>query len=453
MSTTSYRKQRSRLALRTVVTALLFGANMAMAEPAQLHIVTEPRGATITIDGQVRGTAPLTLSPISPGKHLMVIEKHNYEPVRQTLELGDGETAAREIHLNPILGLILIRSTPSGADVEIDGAHRGTTPTFVSDLPLGRYRAQLTKPGFIPREIEINTDSRRPKKFDIQLTSDSATLEIASDPPGADVTLNGVARGTSPCSVARIPSGTVTLELTMKGFEPYTETLKLSAGENQAITAVMKAIPSDLKLVSIPTGARIYVNNQFRGTTPVELKAISPGTYRIRAEMPAHDILSRDVTVGRAQNTVEEFRLTPNAGALEVTTEPADVKVLLDGKPIGTTLAGTNATDRISLPLSAKLIPCGTHVLSLTKPGYYQLKAEIDISRDMTFTKHYRLKRRFIPNYEVKTNDEVYRGILVEVDAQRNIKLETHPGIFKTLKREEIRSVKPLREDQLKEDL
>jgi len=92
-------------------------------------------------------------------------------------------------------------------------------------------------------------------------------------------------------------------------------------------------------------------------------------------------------------------------------------------------------------------------VLTLTKPGYYETKKEINIIRDEIFTKHYRLPRRFIPNYEVKTETEVYRGILIEVDAQRNVKLETHPGIFKTIMNAEIKSVRPLRKDKVEEDL
>ncbi len=425
----------------------------ARGEPAQVHIISEPAGATITIDGKPRGEAPVTVTALSPGKHLLVAEKRNHHPVRRTIDLIPGSRSSEEIRLEPIHGLILIQSTPADVEVEIAGAHRGTTPTLITDLPLGRYRARLSKPGFISKEIEMNIKGRSPQKFDVKLTSDSAALAVDSEPPGADVTLNGVARGETPCTIERIPSGTATLELSLAGFEPYSESLKLSAGENQTITAVLKAIPSDLEIVSIPEGARIYVDNQFRGKAPVKMTKLKPGTYRVRAEMKAHDIMLRNVEIGRAQKIVEEFRLQRNAGGISLTTEPAGVEILLDGKKLGFTTADTNRTDRVSQPFSANLIPCGVHVLTLTKPGYYETKKEINIIRDEIFTKHYRLPRRFIPNYEVKTETEVYRGILIEVDAQRNVKLETHPGIFKTIMNAEIKSVRPLRKDKVEEDL
>jgi len=430
----------ARLICLAAISALSFSS--ATAGAAQLHLESVPAGANVSIDGASCGSTPLTLSSLPAGKHLLLVEKRDYNPSRETVVLGEGEAATREFRLEPIQGLILIHSTPSGAEVEVEGAHRGTTPTLISDLTLGRYRAKLVKPGYITKEIEMTIASRSPVKFDVTLTSDSATLAINSEPPGAAVTLNGVARGQTPCTVDRIPSGSTTLALALPGFEPYSEKLNLAAGESPTITATLKAIPSDLTIVSIPPAARIYVDNQFRGKAPVTLAGIAPGTYRVRAEMEAHDVLARDLDIGRAQNVVEEFRLLRNAGSLEITTEPAGVSILLDGKDVGTTPADTNRTDRVSERLRIDLVPCGAHVVTLTKVGFHESKDEVNIVRDETLTRHYRLKRRFIPNYEVKTEGEVYRGILVEVDAQKNIKLEINPGIFKTLMREEIKAIK-----------
>jgi len=424
----------------------------AMAQQAHVRIISKPVDTKISVDGKLMGKTPLTLN-IKPGEHLLLAEKENYIPTKQTLDLDPNEQKKCEIHLTPVNGLILIHSDPSGAEVEIDGASRGKTPLFISDLPLGKYRARFVKAAYIPKEIEIKVTKRSPIKFDITLTSDSATLAVNSDPQGAAVTVNGIKRGTTPCRVERIPSGNSTLEVDLEGFDHYKQRLVLSAGENQDITAVLKAIPSNLGIVSIPTGARIYIDNQFKGSAPLTLKKILPGTYRVRAEMVAHDTLARNIEIGRAQDITEEFRMHPNAGSIEITTEPAGVTIMVGGKVVGITEAGTNRTDRISKTLTANLIPCGAQTLKITKPGYFAKEAEITIERNRTYSHHFKLKRRFIPNYEIKTAHEVYRGVLIEVDANRNVKLETRPGIFKTIKRREIISFSPLREEDLKKEL
>ncbi len=433
--------------------ALLGSVNaMAQVEKARLRIISKPADAIVYIDNQQRGTSPLTID-IRPGEHLVLVQKSNYESNLQTINIKPAQVQTSEIHLKPIKGLVLIHSTPSGVDVEVDGASRGKTPLFVSDLPLGRYRAKFTKPGYMPKEIELNINKRTPVKYNVTLTPDSATLFVDSIPQDATVTINGINRGKTPCTIERIPSGETTLELDLQGYKHYKERLVLAAGDKEQVMGNLNPIPSSLEIITTPPDARIYVNNQYRGTSPLKLKQLSPGTYRVRAEKRAYDIMARDIVVGRAQKLTEEFRLKTNAGAIEITTEPAGVKVLLDGKCVGITATKSNRTDRISLPLSVKLIPSGQKTMKLIKPGYFSKTVNISIDRDQTFTSHYKLKRRFIPNYEIKTKRAVYRGVLISVDAQRNVKMETSPGIFKTIKHSDMVSSRPLREDETNKEM
>ena len=425
---------------------------IAQSEPARLRVITKPADAIIIIDGKQRGTSPITMK-LKPGKHLLIARKSAHTSHRRTINLKAGQIDTCELQLKPVNGLVLIHTDPPGADMQIDGASRGTTPLFISDLPIGHYRATFTKPGYLPKQVEIRLSKREPVKYDINLTPDTATLEIDSDPHGATVTVNGVNKGQTPCQVEKIPSGEVILEMDLRGYRHYRERLVLAAGNREHIKGILKPIPSNLKIVTIPTGARIYVNNQYSGKSPLKLKNLAAGTYHVRAEMRAYDIKTRDIHVGHAQDLTEEFRLTPNAGAIEITTEPAGVKVMLNGKTVGVTPVGDDKTDRISQPLRVSLIPCGPKTMKLVKPGYFEKEVKITIERDQTFAEHYKLKRRFIPNYEIKTANSVYRGILISVDAQHNVKLETSPGIFKTIRQNEIVSYRPLREDQIKKDM
>ena len=122
----------------------------------------------------------------------------------------------------------------------------------------------------------------------------------------------------TPLTVDRIPEGEATLEMTLEGCEPYKQTVKLAAGEAQELRAVLKPIPAELKVVSIPPGARIYIDTQFRGEAPVTAKDLAPGSYRVRAELVAHEPVARTVELTRAQKLVEEFRLESNSGLFQL---------------------------------------------------------------------------------------------------------------------------------------
>jgi len=233
----------------------------------------------------------------------------------------------------------------------------------------------------------------------------------------------------------------------MDGFEPYRQEMRLAAGQEEELTIQLRPLPARLTIETIPAKARIYVDNQFRGLAPLTLSELEPGTYRIRAEKESHEPLARTVTLERADDVVEELRLFANVGALEITTEPAGVRVFVDGKPRGETPAPLGQTDRVSQPLNVAMLEPGTREVRLTRPGYRPETVSVEIQRDRTTTRHVRLLRRFIPNCEVRTDTRVYRGVLMEVDPRGNVKLETRPGVMKTIPAEDIRSRRPLRLD------
>jgi len=162
-----------------------FAAVAQETDRGRLRIITKPKDATIIIDNRQRGSSPLSVE-IPHGKHLLTVRKSDYLTVRKTVNVAPGQISTCELHLKPVTGLVLIHSEPAGADVNINNASRGTTPLFISDMPLGSYHAVFTKPGYIPKEIEIQITGRNPKKYSVRLTPDSGTLIIQSTPPGKD---------------------------------------------------------------------------------------------------------------------------------------------------------------------------------------------------------------------------------------------------------------------------
>jgi len=423
------------------------GEDDVSSPSCQVRVSTIPEGAAVECDGVVYDTAAAAITGLKPGKHLLIARKQGYNDTRMTIELSDGQRMAVEMKLEPILGLVIIHSIPSGATVEIDGANRGETPLLLTDLPIGQYRMRLIGAGYRPQEIDLSVASRKPKRLEISLDSSSATLVLESQPSGARILINGIDRATTPSTVAGIPEGEVTLQLELDGCEPYEQTIRMTAGERQEMTAVLKPIPAQLIVVSMPARARIYVNNQFRGESPVTLTELEPGSYRIRAEMDAHEIVARTVYLDRADKVTEEFRLQPNCGAIEIRTAPAGVKIFVDGKERGITKAPAGETDRVSEDLKLDLVPIGTRTLELTKKGFFSKEFTLEVERDKTTTVQQALKRRFIPNFEVRTSDAVYKGVLIEQDPQGNVRLEVRPGVIRTVKAKDIRSSRPLRDD------
>lgn len=412
-----------------------------------LRIATDPPGALVAVDRVARGNAPVEVGGLAPGKHLVTLTQRGYRDAFETVMLDGSQSRTLEVRLEPIHGSALVRSEPTGANVAVDGAHRGTTPLLLTHLELGKHRVAVTRPGFQDRVLDLEVFNASPQQLDVTLLTDSATLRVNSDPPGVEVLLNGVPRGQTPVVLERIPDGDSVVELKSEGYAPYRQSIRLSAGDDESVDVALVPLPASLQVVSMPPGARVYIDNQYRGDSPLALENLTPGTVRVRVELPAHDPMARDVALARAASVVEEFRLVPNCGSLRVVTSPAGVTVLVDGKNVGETVAKPEATDQVSEPLQVPLVPVGARELVFVRQGFYEQKRTVTVERDQMATVDVTLRRRFIPDYEVRTESNVYRGVLVNITPEF-IRLETEIGVIRAFPVKDVKSRRPLREDE-----
>ncbi len=414
----------------------------------QIRVSVEPEGAQVMCNGEVVDAPPVTITGLAEGEHLIVVSKRGFEETRRTVRLAKGQRMNLDVKLLPVTGLLLVHSSPEGATVEIGGAFYGVTPTLISSLSLGDYRVRLTLPGYLPRELDISIDSRTPRKVQAELVSEMATLLLTSTPAGARVVVNGAARGETPCTVDRVPEGDATVEILLDGYQPHRQNVRVTAGEEQRVEAILVAIPANLTVVTIPSGARIYVENQFRGTSPVKMTDLKPGSYRLRAEITGFETMARTVDLAIAQDRVEEFRLQGNTGLMELVTEPAGVTVYVDGKEVGVTVVRPGQTDRVSEALRVTGLAEGRHEVQLTLKGFFTEKFPIAIERGQTVALHKKLNKRFIPDCEVVTSTTVYRGVLLEVNPQGDVKLEVSPGVIRSFAAGDIRVRRPIRQEE-----
>jgi len=103
-----------------------------------LSIASMPTGAEVRVDG-VGGSqlTPLTIADIDPrASHHIRVSKAGFDVYESDVKFPPGERAvAVQAVLVPTVGTVEIGSTPSGAEVVVNGRIRGMTPTTVSDLP------------------------------------------------------------------------------------------------------------------------------------------------------------------------------------------------------------------------------------------------------------------------------------------------------------------------------
>lgn len=111
------------------------------------------------------------------------------------------------------------------------------------------------------------------------------------------------------------------------------------------------------ELVSNPAGADIYYNGKKIGVTPKEIKGV-PKKYAFKLSHKGFkdEFVILDLKDGK--NTFPKIDLTPMVSSCLVTTSPAGVNVIINGKSFGVT------------PMVIRDLPMGKHEISLAKSGY-----------------------------------------------------------------------------------
>jgi hypothetical protein len=81
-------------------------------------------------------------------------------------------------------------------------------------------------------------------------------------------------------------------------------------------------IPDALIMNTSPDGASVLIDDVYRGSTPLIIERIKPGTYRVAFSRFGYTILSTPVRVESGKTTKVSGALIPFTGSLDITTCP-----------------------------------------------------------------------------------------------------------------------------------
>ena len=123
-----------------------------------------------------------------------------------------------------------------------------------------------------------NRDPGAPRKGEGELV-------VQSRPVAARVSIDGEERGVTPLTIA-LPSGAHVLEVQSGKSEPRVIPLTIQAGVQTAqyIELQNVALTGGLEIRSDPGGAKVTIDGQVRGSTPLTIRDLAPGDHQIVLE-------------------------------------------------------------------------------------------------------------------------------------------------------------------------
>jgi hypothetical protein len=125
-------------------------------------------------------------------------------------------------------GTVTVQSTPTGAEVTIDGQKVGTTP-LTYRLPTGEHTYEITLPEYKTSRGRFDLDSQKESIIERELERLEGIFMVQDAPEGAEVYLDGKAYGRAGESL-EVEPGKYTLEVRAEGYEPYREDIDIKPG-------------------------------------------------------------------------------------------------------------------------------------------------------------------------------------------------------------------------------
>lgn len=388
----------------------------ASVPPSQVVVRSEPSAAEVLINGEVVGETPW-LGVMQPGLHELLIRKPGFLEVVSTLEVPENRDLeiVRSLPPEAERALFAVSSDPMGASVSIDGQPLGDTP-LIGPNPDGKHTLTVRKPGHAraERTLIFTRDRSVETSFSLVKLPPEPALAITTDPPGAEVSVDGTALGKTPF-IGVVPAGDHTVTMVLDGRriiqaqilmpEERDLDLRFAMVENTVDRAPVLAVSSE------PAGATVFVDGvELEQKTPY-IGTLEPGTHHVRISHEGYHDYERTIEMPDSNDiefTIGLVALPPPPGPSQVVidTEQPDVAITVDGKQIGQTPA--------TIELEA-----GEHVAVAKKDGFRTLEEHFAVAQGESMRMRLALsaveKGVEEPLLSVRTEPE---GAVVSIDGQ-----------------------------------
>jgi TolB-like protein len=168
-------------------------------------------------------------------------------------------------------GIISITSQPSDAPIYLDAKPMGNTPAILQGVTVGKRMIAIIKDGYVTYIKVVTVETNKTTSIQAVLSYQTGSLEIDTEPSGADIYIDGYKKGTSPLTIT-LNIGTHKIKAIEKNYQAYEKAVTIGYKEQKSEDFQLTEEPGSLLVRVSPSPADVYIDEELKGevnsTTP-----------------------------------------------------------------------------------------------------------------------------------------------------------------------------------------
>jgi len=142
------------------------------------------------------------------------------------------------------------------------------------------------------------------------------SIDVISEPPGAEVLVDGSLKGRTPLRISDLDPGSYQFEVRKQGRTSYRQSADLEANADYTMKVSLPLMVNSLRVLSQPDGVDIKLNGVPKGRTPLTLSQLPDGHYDVTGEIDGFEpqTLGVELKDGELQEVRFKFGTKPAEG-------------------------------------------------------------------------------------------------------------------------------------------
>jgi len=234
------------------------GMEIAQKKYGSIIVESNPSGATVLIDNVKKGSTPLELNNIEVGTRKLKLIKTGYVTINKGIIINE-ETPVNVSEVFILkTGDLTITSDPTESMVYLNGAYQGKTPYTIRELTIGDYNVTVSSENYHDENerVIVEYDRKNSKNFILQPKPGEVTIIVTPQEAKISVGYKKYNADADGIASIELPVGRHKIDFRLKGYEPVTKNVTLSANEKKSLEVQMYLSKTEEK------SDDSYVNNK-----------------------------------------------------------------------------------------------------------------------------------------------------------------------------------------------